>query len=176
MANAQLQGLVAMNGFGQAIVNSNSPALFTPLQRNGTVGTSTAIPGLAGATQNALVAINETGAVLGFSCVAQVSNGCQNQGFIWTPSTANGIAGTTVAMPMPSGFVGVTPTAINTAGSVVGTMAPLSGRSIPFLYTSGTYYDLTTISGVPEGLFRWESIRVVKFWSTESRTPVMYTC
>ena len=150
-ANAQWQGLTAMNGFGQAIINSNFPLLFTPQARNQTVGTLSSITGLAGATQNVLVAINETGTILGYSCVAQPSGGCQNQGFIWTPTTANGPSGATAAMPLPPGFVAVTPTAINQAGSVVGTMALSSGSPVPFLYTAGTYYDLTTLSGVPVG-------------------------
>jgi hypothetical protein len=55
-------------------------------------------------------------------------------------------------MPLPPGFVAVTPTAINLAGSVVGTMALSAGSAVPFLCTSGTYYDLTTISGLPPGL------------------------
>ncbi len=46
------------------------------------------------------------GTVLGYSCVTQIGGGCQNQVFIWTPSTANGISGTTVAIPVPTGFVG----------------------------------------------------------------------
>jgi hypothetical protein len=160
-ANAQWQGLTAMNGFGQAIINyysptslsnQTSPVLFTPQARNQTVGTFSSITGLAGATQNVLVAIIEAGAILGYSCVSQPSGGCQNQGFIWTPTTANGPSGTTAAMPLPTGFVAVTPTAINQAGSVVGTMAPSAGSAVPFLYTAGTYYDLTTISGVPIGV------------------------
>jgi hypothetical protein len=148
-ANTQWQGLSAMNGFGQAIVNLQSQLLFTPLTRNGSVGTFTSISGLAGSTQNVLVAINEAGTVLGYSCVTQASGGCQNQGFLWTSSTPNGISGTTVAMPVPSGYPAVTPIAINATGGVVGTMAPSTGSAIPFLYLSGTYYDLTTLSGMP---------------------------
>jgi hypothetical protein len=150
-ANAQWQGLRAMNGFGQAIITSNFPELFTPQARNQTAGTFSSITGLAGATQHVLVAINEAGTVLGYSCISQPS-GCQNQGFLWTPTTTNGISGTTMAMPLPAGFVAVTPTAINQAGSVVGSMTPPSGNAVPFLYTSGTYYDLTTIGGVPVGV------------------------
>ena len=150
-ANTQLQGLQAINSYGQVIANSPSPVLFTPQARNGATGTLTSVPGLAGATQSQLTAINETGTVIGYSCVTQISSGCQNQGFIWAPSSANGPAGTIVAMPMPSGFVSVTPTDINAAGSVVGTMTPSTGNAIPFLYTAGIYYDLTTISGVPVG-------------------------
>src|SRR5262249_28738799 len=127
-ANTQWQGLKAMNGFGQAIINSNFPVLFTPQARNQTVGTFSSITGLAGAAQGVLVAINEAGTIIGYSCVTQLS-GCQNQGFIWTPTTANGLSGTTTAMPLPSGFVAVTPTAINQAGNVVGTMTPPSGSA-----------------------------------------------
>jgi large repetitive protein len=150
--NTQWQGLVAMNGFGQAIMNFDGTALmFTPSAANGTVGTLIAIPGLAGATSTTLVAINEAGTVLGYSCMTQSSGTCQDQAFTWKPATGNGFSGTTVAMPMPTDFVSVVPTAINIAGNVVGTMTPPSGGAVPFLYVSGTYYDLTTINGVPVG-------------------------
>jgi hypothetical protein len=156
--NAQLLGLRAMNSFGQAIISS-SPAgyysaptmLFTPVARNGTVGTFTATTGLAGATQHVLAAIADSGTIVGYSCVSQITGSCQNRGFIWTPTTPNGVSGTTVEMPMPAGFVAVTPIAMNATGSIVGTMATSTGSAVPFLYTAGTYYDLTTIAGVPVG-------------------------
>ncbi len=148
--NAQLNGLRAINGFGQAIMNSGySPLLFTPNTRNGSTGTILGIPGLAGATQHTVVAINEGGDVLGYSCVTQLSGSCQNHAFLWTPSTANGLSGTTVELPVPAGFTAVTPTAMNSNRTIVGTMTPALGNPVPFLYTGSTYYDLTTIAGLP---------------------------
>jgi probable HAF family extracellular repeat protein len=149
--NAQLQGLRAMNSYGQAVMSSGPALLFTPTVRNGTVGTFSAIVGLAGASQSILAGINDNGVVVGYSCVAQGSGPCQNTGFIWTPASPNGASGTTVQMPLPTNFVAVTPTAINAAGNIVGTMTPAAGTAVPFLYSGGTYYDLTTISGVPVG-------------------------
>jgi probable HAF family extracellular repeat protein len=160
--NAQFQGLRAMNSYGQAVMSSSSggpccysypgpPLLFTPTVRNGTVGTFSAIVGLAGSTQDVLAGINDNGVVVGYSCVAQGSGSCQNTGFIWTPASPNGASGTTVQMPLPTNFVAVTPAAINAAGNIVGTMTPSTGTTVPFLYSGGTYYDLTTISGVPVG-------------------------
>jgi Divergent InlB B-repeat domain/Putative Ig domain len=161
--NAQWQGLVAMNSYGQAIMSSTvdwggiSPLLFTPTTSNGTLGTFTLIPGLAGAYQTTLVAINDFGKVLGYSCVGQSSSTCQNQGFTWTPITANGTSGATAAMTMPPGFASMTPTAINLGGSVIGMMAPTSGNAIPFLYAAGNYYDLATISSA---LLGWAPVGV----------------
>jgi uncharacterized protein (TIGR03437 family) len=144
-ANAQLQGMRAMNGYGQIITSS---MLFTPLTPNGAVGTLTAVTGLAGATQHTLLAINEKGVVLGYSCVTQVSGGCRNHGFIWTPKTPNAVSGTTIELPIPPGFTAVTPTAINGTGMITGTMDTATGSTLPFLYLAGTYYDLTTLNSV----------------------------
>jgi len=147
-SNGQFGGLTKMNGLGQAIMYSNGTQilLFTPAPANSPNGTLTTIPGLNSSANP--VDINEKGWVLGYSCVV-TSNGCQNHGFIWTPSAPNGNAGTTVEIPLPNNsFVSMTPTAINGRGDVVGTMATSSGSMVPFLYTGGVVYDLTSIGGV----------------------------
>ena len=133
--NAQWNELVAMNSYGQAIMGlGEPPLLFTPSTPNGAVGTFTSIPGLVGASH--VVAINDSGEVLGVSCITESSTTCQNQGFIWTPSNAYGTSGTTVAMAMPPGFIGTLPAAINLSGSVVGTMS--SGGGIAIWYCAWT--------------------------------------
>ena len=78
-SNDQFNGVTAINRFGQAIINSNRGsaqsrgALFTPSSANIGTGTITPIPGPPGADGATLVAINDNGTVLGFSCL---SNPC----------------------------------------------------------------------------------------------------
>ncbi|MGD1096923.1 MAG: hypothetical protein ABSB35_33640, partial [Bryobacteraceae bacterium] len=147
-SGSQFDGLFALNGFGQALLSGYpSSSLFTPLSAHGTVGTFTSIPGLAGSTQNTLVAINEGGTIVGYSCLTAVA-GCQNQAFLWKPTSANGVSGTITAIPLPSGFTSMTPSALDDNGDVVGTMVSAGGTAIPFLFTNNTIYDLTTASGL----------------------------
>ena len=151
--NSQFQGLVEINGFGQAIMNQNNyypphVVLFTPSAANGSTGTFSSITGLAGSIQDTLQGINDNGTTIGSSCIAQPSSGCQNHGFIWTPTTAHGTAGATVEIPIPTGFIALTPTALNNLGDVVGTMVQSGGSTVPFLYTGGRIYDLSWISSI----------------------------
>jgi hypothetical protein len=150
----QFQGLVDLNGYGQAIMNRGSAViLFTPATPHGSTGTFTALTGLAGAVQHSLAAINEKGVVVGTSCLAQPTGGCMNRAFLWKPSADNGTTGVTTEIPMPNGFVAMAPSAMNGNGDVVGTMMQSSGTSVPFLYGGGTVYDLTTISGLLIGSY-----------------------
>jgi hypothetical protein len=148
--DAAFQGLRALNSYGQAIVvPGDTGLLFTPSTRNGAVGTFTVIGGLPGAMQTTAVGINDSGVIVGYSCVAQPASQCRNYGFVWTPNSSNAISGNTAEMPLPLGFVSVTPTAINAGRAIIGTMSTDSGFAVPFLYTGGTYYELTSIDGVP---------------------------
>ena len=52
---------------------------------------------------------------------------------------------------MPAGFTALTPKAMNDQGDVVGVMGSAYGTSIPFLYTGGVVYDLTTLSSLLVG-------------------------
>lgn len=148
--NSQFQGLVKMNGFGQAIMSQNysvQAVLFTPSAANGSTGTFTSIAGLAGSTRDVLQGINDNGTVVGYSCVAQPS-GCQNHGFIWTPTTGHSTTGTIAEIPIPTGSISLTPMALNNQGDIVGTMVQSGGSTVPFLYTGGKIYDLSWISSV----------------------------
>ena len=148
-SNSQFQNLTMMNSFGQAIMIQccgQNGLLFTPSTPNSGTGSFTSIIGLAGSQEGRLQAINDKGVIAGYSCVAQTT-GCQNQAFVWTPTTPNAATGGTVAIPLPNGFQSMTPTAMNNQGDIVGTMMQ-AGSTVPFLYTGGTVYDLSSISGL----------------------------
>ena len=146
-SGSQFNGLFALNGFGQALLtNYPSPSLFTPLFAHGTAGTFTSIPGLAGSTQNTLVAINEGGTLLGYSCIG--ANSCLNHAFLWKPTSPNGTFGAITEILLPSGITAMTPSGLNDNGDVVGTMISTGGTTIPFLFTNNTIYDMTTASGL----------------------------
>jgi hypothetical protein len=153
---SQFTNLIAMNGFGQAVLNPTgypaiSASLFTPSSAHGTAGTFTSITGLAGSSQTSLVAINENGAVLGYSCFSQLNGNCLNQAFLWIPASTNSTSGVISQIALPNGFVSMTPAAINDNGDVVGTMLQTSGTAVPFLYSKGNVYDLTTASALLVG-------------------------
>jgi uncharacterized membrane protein len=106
--NSQSQSLTKINDFGQAIASEQSypqrGLLFTPSAANQTTGTFTSIPGLAGSTQDVLQAINDKGTIVGYSCLAQpLNSACQNHGFIWTPTTLNGVTGATAEIALALG-------------------------------------------------------------------------
>ncbi|MBZ5621992.1 MAG: hypothetical protein LAQ69_25185 [Acidobacteriia bacterium] len=62
----------------------------------------------------------------------------------------NGIAGSAIEIPIPTGFAALNPVAMNRFGQVVGAMQN-SAVSLPFLYTGGVVYDLSLVSGVLAG-------------------------
>lgn len=67
-ADSRLTSIVAINNFGQAIVEAYPSALlFTPSVANGSSGTFTPIPGLPLANSTQLIAINGNGTILGTS-------------------------------------------------------------------------------------------------------------
>ncbi|SPF44387.1 exported hypothetical protein [Candidatus Sulfopaludibacter sp. SbA4] len=91
----------AINAFGQTISGFPQAYLFTPAVANGNSGTFTPI-GLPGAASTSLVSINNNGTIVGVSCVGASNVNCQGQAFLWTPNSANGTTGTTVAIPGPA--------------------------------------------------------------------------
>jgi probable HAF family extracellular repeat protein len=144
----RLTGLRNINNYGQAIINNStsSASLFTPTVSNGMAGAFSPINGLPGALSTSLVDLNSSGVILGVSCLPPVTGGaCLNQMFLWTPASPNAAMGTAAAIPPPSGFVSLTPTAMNSHGEAVGIMAQAGGLTTPFLYSSGTVYDLTQV-------------------------------
>jgi probable HAF family extracellular repeat protein len=133
--DSHLTGVAGINDFGQAIVNAQPPALFTPSTPNSSTGSFVAIAGLPGNNPQ-FTAIDNHGTILG------VSGG---HIFVWTPTTPNGTSGTAAEiLPLP-GYVSMTPTAMNDAGQFVGTMPRADGVRFPFLYSGGTIYDLSTL-------------------------------
>ncbi len=143
----QFASVAAMNRFGQAIMNSRGAGnqaqglLFTPSSPNSGTGTFTPIPAPAGATAVTLVAINDNGTVLGYSCVP--SGGlCFNQGFLWIPDSPNSSSGSVTAISGPPG-TSMAPSAMNAQGEVVGIVSYSAG-SFPFLYSGGVLYDLSS--------------------------------
>jgi uncharacterized membrane protein len=156
-ANSQFQYRAKMNSFGQAIISlanyypPPTPILFTPSAANGATGTFTSFTGLAGSAQDVPQGISDKGVIVGYSCIGQFSYSCQNHGFIWTPTTPNGITGAATEIPLPTGFISMAPTALNNQGDVVGTMVQSEGSTIPFLYTGGKMYELIWISGLLNG-------------------------
>jgi probable HAF family extracellular repeat protein len=163
--DARINGIARINNLGQAIINNtnNYPpsvdqTLFTPTPVHSSNGNFTFVFGLPGATTSTLVDINASGAIVGTSCIpATTSQTCANHMFLWTPSTPNGATGTAVEIVPPAGFASVTPTAINAAGQIVGTMGEPGNLTLPFLYTGGAIYDLSLVNsairtGTPYGI------------------------
>jgi probable HAF family extracellular repeat protein len=150
--DSRLAGITRINNYGQGIINASQTMLFTPASPNGGAGSFTLVSGLPGASSTQLVDINGAGTVLGMSCMSLALGTCNvPQAFLWTPNAANGTVGTTTAIALPAGFVSMTPVAINSAGQVVGTMAQANGVATPFLYSGGTTYDLSLLSGALAG-------------------------
>jgi len=144
----RLEGLWAINDFGQAIINSGlNNSLFTPTVAHGSSGTFSTVSGLAGATATNLVAINESGMMFGVSSIPTGSGSQWSyHAFLWTPASPNGTTGTAVEIPLPTGVVSIGPLALNASGQVVGIMTEADGDTTPFLYSGGTVYDLSTVS------------------------------
>ncbi|HYL77970.1 MAG TPA: hypothetical protein VEU96_27400 [Bryobacteraceae bacterium] len=153
VSDAHFAALVAMNSYGQAIMNGGStsqtyptwaPLLFTPSTANSGSGTFTSVPGLDGSTQVTLKAIGPDGTILGYGCMP-LAGSCLNQGFFWVPDVANSSTGTSTAIPMPANIAAMTPVAMNSNREVIGTMQEASGGIVPFLYEQGVVYDLTPL-------------------------------
>jgi hypothetical protein len=142
----------AVNDFGQVTVSGTS-LLFTPSSANGAGGVFTVIPNPGGAFTR-LSAINTSGTVLGSS---YTMHGETTSGFIWTPSSPNGTAGTSSALFIPTGFYCVAPVALNAGGQIAGTVSVAGmgtaacGSPAPFLYSGGVFYDLSTLPNWPGG-------------------------
>src|ERR1019366_4744679 len=126
-----LNGLAGINDFGQAIMYQGE--LFTPSVAHGSTGSFTTISGMAG-TSPQLVAINSSGTVLGMSCFKLANEYCSWHTYLWTPATPNGTTGTLAEIALPGDFLSMTPTAMNAAGQVVGTMTRDFSVWAPFLY------------------------------------------
>jgi len=152
-SDSRFSGDMAINDFGQVIANPPAgPLLFTPSAPNTSTGTFTPIPGLTAAdgslsTSDAILAINNNGTVLGIGefCNAGL---CSTHAFLWTPTTPNGTTGTISEIPIPAGFSGIQPVALNDLGQVSGNLylcGSFGCDLIPFLYTGGTVYDLTAV-------------------------------
>ncbi|HYW47208.1 MAG TPA: hypothetical protein VE959_30355 [Bryobacteraceae bacterium] len=128
-----------INDFGQIVMEFSS-TLFTPSAPNGNTGTYTPISGIGDS-----LAINNGGTIMGAS------------GGLWTPASPNGTVGTASQIPLPSGYLRMETTAINSKGDVVGFLELANGAITPFLYTGETIYDLSALSsqlqgGTPAGI------------------------
>jgi len=160
--DSRLNGVTAINGYGQAVINSCvqdfpgynvwEPSLFTPSAPNGNQGSYTQA-GLSGGANliGTATAINSNGTVTGKANVVCSGLGSPfHDGFIWTPASANGTTGTNTEITAPAGFDPLIPLALNSSGQVVGQMYRSSdGHSAPFLYAGGTVYDLSSPGGQP---------------------------
>ncbi|SPF52310.1 hypothetical protein SBA4_50013 [Candidatus Sulfopaludibacter sp. SbA4] len=130
--NATSGTIIYPNAWGATTINDSGQSigtqLFTPSVPNGSTGSLTTIDGLpmdgplGGVYPSPyLLAINNTGTVAGKSTVC-FPNPCAYHGFLWTPFTPNGTAGSTAEIPIPLGFVALVPSALNASGQVVGQM------------------------------------------------------
>jgi hypothetical protein len=162
--NQQLNGVVEINDFGQAIMNVQLPYppcfpepsnicppqlpeqinLFTPSVPHGSSGSFTPIA----TGWVAPVAISKAGAILGEAtptthCSPSYVCALVSSAWVWTPSSANGTSGATTYIPIPANCSSMLPSAFNASGLVVG----LGCTSAPFLYTGGVIYDLGVLSG-----------------------------
>lgn len=139
--NNQFLSVIEMNNYGQVLMANMQ--LFTPSSLRNSSGAISAIPGLPGAYSSVARAMNNRGEVVGAGCSAA---GCD--AFIWTPLAPNAANGTTAVIPRPAGFLNLVPTAMNDRGDIVGLMSPEVGTSVPFLYSKGVVYDLSTVNAV----------------------------
>jgi len=142
-------GGAAINDFGQV---AGSTSLFTPSVQHGSSGAYTQI---SGAGQ--LIAINNSGAILGTTCPVDYDGCSSYHGYLWTPSSPNGVVGTVTELLPPAGFVSLQPAALNSAGQVVGSLDLADGSVTPFLYRDGAFYDLSALGdqlrgGIPRGI------------------------
>jgi len=145
---------VAINNSGQVITtgggcgNGTPGSLFTPTSANGNTGTFAAIPGLSGSIGDQLIAVNNAGSVLGVSCLGFGGPwGFFWHGFIWTPASASAPTGSSAELSLPTGFALMYPYAFNSLGQVVGVLIQSNGIQTPFLYSGGSFFDLTRASG-----------------------------
>ena len=131
----ELVGIGAMNDYGQATISANpQPLLFTPSVPNGSKGTFT--PFLD--TSYGPLAINKNGMVLGTH---------NQEAFLWVPNSPNGSTGTVTVIPLPAGYDATAPVDLNANGQFVGVLGKaVGGTTTPFLYSGGTFYDLTLLN------------------------------
>jgi probable HAF family extracellular repeat protein len=94
-----------------------------------------------GAAATIAYAINSGGTVTGVILDADY----YAHAFVWKPTTANGTAGTMIALVEPPGATGSAGQAINRSGVIAGSVE-LAGGSHPFIYDT-TMHDLGTLAG-----------------------------
>jgi len=162
--NSQFNGTpLAINALGQVIIEGQVtiqgestaiPFLFTPSSTHGTTGTLTQLVQLAqlppesGGTP---VAINSNGTIL-----LQSMNPfcrmfpCENNVWIWTPSSPNSANGTAVQIQYPADYVIMYPYNLNANGQFVGTLQSMD-ENVPFLDSGGVIYDLRLLPNWPGG-------------------------
>jgi uncharacterized membrane protein len=154
-SDARLAGITAINDYGQAII-ATSPTtitLFTPATAHGDTGTYIAITGLPGATSQHPIAINNSGAILGTSCISPSAGvACVQRAFLWSPASPHGSVGNAVEIALPAGYSSIYPSALNDFGQAVGAMRGPDGLFVPFLYTAGTLYDLSLVNTQLKGV------------------------
>jgi len=144
--DSRFADVVGINDYGQAIMSGLSGGtLFTPAAAHGNSGTFTPIPGLPGTDRTSLAAINRDGTIVGMSCTSGAALEVCTM-FLWTPTSPNGTMGNTVGVPLPAGILTMNPVAMNARGDVVGYLGQPGGIGIPFLYSSGTLYNLGLLS------------------------------
>jgi uncharacterized repeat protein (TIGR01451 family) len=153
--NGQFGGVSGLNDFGQAIIPSQrapfvDTLLFTPASPHGQGGTFALVANL-----EPPVAINASATIL---MAPQSCSGahCTAAGLdLWTPAVANAAIGSVSHLLPADGPASPVAYAFNTAGQLVGMRGydATSGLSPfqPFLYSAGTAYDLSQLSGWPIG-------------------------
>jgi probable HAF family extracellular repeat protein len=137
----QVTGVQTASGVTAAFV-------WTPSTPNGTSGTRTSLGTLPGGTGSRGEAINGFGQVTGSSTLP----GSAGHPFLWTPSSANGNAGTMIDLGLPVGTTSGGGAAINAYGQVVGNSA---SDTRAFLWTPttpngqvGALVEITGFAGV----------------------------
>jgi len=128
-----------INDSGEILID---PAIrFTPSAPNSAVGTFEQLSGFPPGVSLEVTAINNVGTVLGWTCPTPGFVTCY--AFLWTPASSAATEGSVTAIP---GSLPMTSSALNAKGQVVGVQSS-AGGPMPFLYTGGTVYDLSALSG-----------------------------
>ncbi len=160
-ANAQWQGLSAMNGFGQAIINSNFPLLFdstgAAIRTVGTFKVPSQGWPVEAYSKRVWWRSMRPARYLGTSRVARATppGDARTKVLSGRPPRQTELSGTTAATCHCLLDSSRQPQRLSTRRAA--SWGPcmlvtyLEARSCVSVRTAGTYYDLTTISGVPVG-------------------------
>ena len=129
-------------GSAQTSGGATHAFLWQPATATGTTGTMTDLGVLTGSVSSQANAINNNGAVVGYS--TDSSNA--NHAFLWTPASANGASGAMTDLGLLAGGTSSQANALNNSGLIVGEATVAGGGGYhAVLWRNGTIIDLNTL-------------------------------